>query len=996
MKQWYKCLLLLCTLAIVTACRHDDGTEDSLKNRIESLENLLAQMNSDLSTIGRAVYALQNQLTVTNIETDETDGYIITLSDNSQLTIRIGEDEADDMNGKNMPVISVGVFEGMYYWTQTAGGVSSWLTDTEGNKVPVTGENAVSPLLKINMEGYWTISYDNGINYGLMSDNNGAPIQAVSRDEKEESDSFPYNSFFLDVKIKGSELVLVLADGTVLCLPISENIIPDIESVEITGKVGVEQTEGLKIISLIDEQTISNGSFTASIPKSEQRPQLVFVADERDAVLLMSRDFYGKSSNEINIQSTALALVASHPVFAPVEKEDYDELKSMVTASPSFPALCEEIRKSVKANRDLFDIGNTALVQALNTVLDDLCVPIVGVENHLWKKTTSRNLSDNISLNPFQVTQGTDCVEIRNTRLSPPYEYVVRRKGKDNIWEEYERGILPTRDSYGYTDIFKPVGEIHLADPITIQFSIDGEYDFYFDKTTGRAAKELQRVLLNDALSIIGASGNDLTDAVIEGGNLIVEGVDVKDCVEYASQLVEKQMEEMVGEGTSPEYLEFLSNANKFLDKFNVFYSVIKGSANEVARILWALKALPSVDFCFSCFEKEIMPCAQSGLKIVSGNYQEGNAGDYLSQQLKVQVTSVNPKDGTPVHARYHQVKFEVIQGNGTLSETLVKTDAEGYAETQWRLGNGNKGETQKVRAVILDVTTGSEVGTPLEFTAVLTDGSPIDWTFTTNHSNITSNSITISCIYPEVGSNLAVFGLIVDTGDATAVKPWKDLVAEGKEHVFHVDGLSPATTYCYVPYVLYKGTYHKGEKVFFTTLPEKEYEVSKGNLIDLGLSIKWASCNLGASSPEVYGDYFPFNKDMEQTCQAYLTNGLRMPTKEEVEELVEKCSAKECSYNGVKGTLIIGPNGNTIFLPWTGTGYWSYKEPNNPVFITPTRANHGIYWTKTTAIANGGWWLGAYTLFVRPSIIGVDWEDGPGADPGHYNMYHTIRAVAD
>ena len=144
---------------------------------------------------------------------------------------------------------------------------------------------------------------------------------------------------------------------------------------------------------------------------------------------------------------------------------------------------------------------------------------------------------------PFQVTQGTDYIEIRNTRLAPPYEYIVRRKGKDNIWEEYERGILPTRDSYGY--IFKSVGEIHLADPITIQFPIDGEYDFYFDKTTERAAKELQRVLLNDALSIIGVSGNDLTDAVIEGGNLIAEGADVKDYVEYTSKLIEKQKEKI-------------------------------------------------------------------------------------------------------------------------------------------------------------------------------------------------------------------------------------------------------------------------------------------------------------------------------------------------------------------------------------------------------------------------------------------------------------------
>lgn len=804
MRQWYKCLLLLYTLAIVTACRHDENTsrekEDSLKNCIESLESQLVQMNSDLSTISGVVNALQNQLTVTNIQTDDTDGHIITLSDNSQLTLRVEKNETE----KNIPIISVAIFEDMYYWTQTVSGISSYLTDTKGNKVPVTGENATTPLMKINMEGYWTISYDNGANYGLMSDNNGTPIQAVSKEE--ENDSFSYISFFHDMKIEESELVLTLADGVVLRLPISENIIPDIESVEITGKVDIEQTEGLKIISLIDEQAISNGAFTASIPQSEQHPQLAFVTNEQNAVLLISREFYGQSSNEINIQSTALALVASHPVFAPVEKEDYTELKSMITASPAFSVLCGEIQKSVETNRDLFDINNTALVQALNTVLDELCTPVIGVENHLWKQSASQIMSEY----PFQVTQGTDYIEIRNTRLAPPYEYIVRRKGKDNIWEEYERGILPTRDSYGYTDIFKSVGEIHLADPITIQFPIDGEYDFYFDKTTERAAKELQRVLLNDALSIIGVSGNDLTDAVIEGGNLIAEGADVKDYVEYASKLIEKQKEKMIDKEASPEYLKFLNNAYKFLEKFNAFYSVIKGSANEVARILWAVKAPTPVEFCFSCFEKEIMPCAQSGLKIVSGNNQEGNANNYLSQPLKVQITSINPNDGTPIHARYHQVKFEVIQGNGTLSKKLVQTDSEGYAETQWKLGNGSKGEIQKVRAVILDVTTGSEVGTPKEFIATINtedmaitsfihyirrvEGIPWGYEYTVEYSA------------PE-DAECGFFMHIEGVGDFDLKKN----TLGGGVCSYIIENISPGKQGYYYSYVFYKGVYYKG-----------------------------------------------------------------------------------------------------------------------------------------------------------------------------------------
>lgn len=98
-----------------------------------------------------------------------------------------------------------------------------------------------------------------------------------------------------------------------------------------------------------------------------------------------------------------------------------------------------------------------------------------------------------------------------------------------------------------------------------------------------------------------------------------------------------------------------------------------------------------------------------------------------------------------------------------------------------------------------------------------------------------------------------------------------------------------------------------------------------------------------------------------------------------------------------MKGTLVTGPNGNNIFLPRTGTGLWSYKDPNNPVLEIRGGGNNsgsvGTYWTKT--VTSREWWLGAYTLHTE-NYISVGWEDGPGVDPGHYNAYHTIRAVAD
>ena len=128
---------------------------------------------------------------------------------------------------------------------------------------------------------------------------------------------------------------------------------------------------------------------------------------------------------------------------------------------------------------------------------------------------------------------------------------------------------------------------------------------------------------------------------------------------------------------------------------------------------------------------------------------------------------------------------------------------------------------------------------------------------------------------------------------------------------------------------------------------------------VDLGLpsGLKWATCNVGASSPEDYGDYFAWgetNTKTEYTNDNSLTYGLtktqlqaqgiidengnltpqydaatanwggswRMPADDEMRELVNHCEWEWTYENGVKGgmgTRVTGPNGNSIFLPATG-----------------------------------------------------------------------------
>ena len=133
---------------------------------------------------------------------------------------------------------------------------------------------------------------------------------------------------------------------------------------------------------------------------------------------------------------------------------------------------------------------------------------------------------------------------------------------------------------------------------------------------------------------------------------------------------------------------------------------------------------------------------------------------------------------------------------------------------------------------------------------------------------------------------------------------------------------------------------------------------------VDLGLSVKWATCNVGANSPEEYGDYFAWGEVSPEysytsyNCSTYgvsMTDisgnpqydaatanwggAWRMPTKAELEELLSNCTWEWTTLNGVNGRKVTGPNGNSIFLPAAG---YRYGTSSGHV------GSGGYYWSST------------------------------------------------
>ena len=149
---------------------------------------------------------------------------------------------------------------------------------------------------------------------------------------------------------------------------------------------------------------------------------------------------------------------------------------------------------------------------------------------------------------------------------------------------------------------------------------------------------------------------------------------------------------------------------------------------------------------------------------------------------------------------------------------------------------------------------------------------------------------------------------------------------------------------------------------------PNKDFiEIKNGHeCVDLGLpsGIKWSTCNVGASSPSDFGEYFAWGEiqpksEYSQKNYMYhdtqLTNIFdavrllwhgkwRMPTTNEVDELRKNCKWTQAIMNGHHGVLITGENGNSIFLPAAG------------VFIEKEKIlveTEGRYWTSS-ALNNG------------------------------------------
>jgi len=127
-------------------------------------------------------------------------------------------------------------------------------------------------------------------------------------------------------------------------------------------------------------------------------------------------------------------------------------------------------------------------------------------------------------------------------------------------------------------------------------------------------------------------------------------------------------------------------------------------------------------------------------------------------------------------------------------------------------------------------------------------------------------------------------------------------------------------------------------------------FTLSNVEYVDLGLpsGLRWATCNIGADSPEQFGVYYDWDKN---PVQESWDNMWRTPTKAERDELVKYCIYSVETINGIRGGQYTGINGQTIFFPFAG-----YCQNGNGPYEIGVR---GQYWTVTEYDGRRHWVLG-------------------------------------
>lgn len=188
----------------------------------------------------------------------------------------------------------------------------------------------------------------------------------------------------------------------------------------------------------------------------------------------------------------------------------------------------------------------------------------------------------------------------------------------------------------------------------------------------------------------------------------------------------------------------------------------------------------------------------------------------------------------------------------------------------------------------------------------------------------------------------------------ATALFSFNNAVAQNTMRIYRTDGTVQDISLSEIEKIDWYEKSEPSATFEDITVNGKTYKLGTSGAVDLGLSVKWATMNVGASSPGDYGDYYAWGETETKSIYNWSTyldspnrdgnsftkyatdkktvldpeddvahvkwgGSWRMPTKAEQDDLRTKCAWVWTQYGGHNGYVVIGSTGNAIFLPAAG-----------------------------------------------------------------------------
>lgn len=379
--------------------------------------------------------------------------------------------------------------------------------------------------------------------------------------------------------------------------------------------------------------------------------------------------------------------------------------------------------------------------------------------------------------------------------------------------------------------------------------------------------------------------------------------------------------------------------------------------------------------------------------KLADGNYEivlwaqnsstMGNSNDYYSFNMSTKELSVNyanwPSTGQVCDAFYASTCF-AIKGGGTVSATLRRpfaqinigaSDAAEYMTSKSVTENANLkfGLTITNVATAFNLSTGVVSDTEKTVTtalSLLSENLLYKFPVGNDYDMVATTFILAPSNYSKLCN--VTLNAKIEENDASVLRTFNNVPIQGNYRTNIYGGLLTGQTVFNVTKDPSWGT------------PDNDNNYGEiHEAVDLGLSVKWATCNLGAENPSKFGNHYAWGETEPKTSYTLdnsrwynvsntelLTLNVinssynltpnydaatqlwgspwRMPTETEIKELVGNCDWEWTTLDGHNGYKVTGTNGNSIFLPAAGCYYPALGNQNSS----------GYYWSSTACHDSG------------------------------------------